>query len=110
MPIISFSVPDMLPSLAMGVMAQGCLYQPDGADAFWGRICDQSGCHNVHDYLDVTGRQTKTQTIRKFDFDNPNPRSWHSRIRPGDMADIWWKQRAPKLGFKIGTVKLIIRT
>ena len=97
----------MLPSLAMGVLVRGDLYQPEGSDAFWDRICAQAGIDNVERFMRESGRQNKTQTIRKFDFVNPNPRSWHSRIKPGDYCDIWWKQRAPKIGFKIGTVKLI---
>ena len=111
MPILSFSVPAMLPSVAMGVMAKGQLDFGDFAvDEFWSRIHDQSELsddENIYEYMDRTGRGHKTQTIRPYDYLNPNPRSWHSRIRPGDYCDIWWKQRAPKLAFKIGRVKLI---
>jgi len=109
MPILSFSVPEMLPSVAWGVLARGEIYQPDGADAFWDRITTQAGLAadtNTFAWMKAQGRQNKTQTIRPFDYENPNPRSWHSRIRPGDYCDIWWKQRAPKIGFKIGRVKL----
>lgn len=109
MPILSFSVPEMLPSVAWGVLDQGEIYQPDGVDAFWDRITDQAGLTadtNTIAWMKAQGRINKTQTIRPFDFENPNPRSWHSRIKPGDYCDIWWKQRAPKLAFKLGRVKL----
>ena len=110
MPILSFSVPAMLPSVAMGVMAKGQLDFGDlTVDEFWSRIHNQSelsDSENIYEYMDRTGRGHKTQTIRPYDYLNPNPRSWHSRIKPGDYCDIWWKQRALKLAFKIGRVKL----
>lgn len=111
MPILSFSIPAMLPSVAMGVMAKGQLDIGELVpDEFWSQIQDQSAIsddESIYEYMDRTGRKNKTQTIRPYDYRNPNPRSWHSRIKPGDECDIWWKQRAPKLAFKIGRVKLI---
>lgn len=111
MPIISFSVPAMLPSVAMGVMEKGILDFGDRTvDEFWDHVSREAELdpdENIHTFLYRTGRGNKTQTIRPFDFINPNPRSWHSRIKPGEYCDVWWKQRAPKLAFRIGRVKLI---
>jgi len=111
MPILSFSVPAMLPSVAMGLIARGKIdFNNKSPDVFWKKISKYSELppeNTIYTHLDNEGRIVKTQTIRRYDFLNPNPRSWHHHIKPGDNCDIWWKQRAPKIGFKMGSVKLI---
>ena len=92
--LLSFSIPEMLPAILLG--AHQADYNQDMTPAL---VAAQSTLNKPLSQL--RGVTPKRQTIRRYDFENPNLKSPYSRVKPGDMADLWWKSRTAER-FKIG--------
>ena len=86
MPLLSFSIAEMLPSVKAGYYDANALARP----------------------AELINVDAKRQTIRRFDFESlaaAPRRSPYNHIRAGKTGHLWWKSRAPDR-FKIGEVAI----
>lgn len=112
--LISFKEPEMLAGVLLGVEQGGQIFQDIQVYEEGITLSGQQTIDHVQkitggdDYKKTAGDHTgaKRQTIREFDWENPNLRSPHNNSMPGDTAHIWWKSRT-KNRFKIGQAKII---
>lgn len=103
--LLSFSLPDMLPNLVLGLDEAGALAGKPTAPLFdWAaHVC--GGGRTVWAHADAT-TGPKRQTIRAFNPATSSARSPYRRAAPGGTAHLWWKSRVPDEKRKLGVVRL----
>lgn len=99
MPLVSFSIPQMLPYVWRGLEQADAKFS-DGASDWFQRKMDLAHAAGLEG---SQSDRVKRQTIRAR---NDGKRSAWATAKQGDTLYIWWKQRVDGERFFIGTVPL----